>query len=134
MALLASPASVGAAAVGVRQGLLLFVGGAAMLWMPIGLSVALLVVVVGSWVAGAWWWAVQLSEPIPRSLVRQVSLAVGVGWGMGVGLACLGLGLQPGQLDRTSSPWPGPVGLERVQWVSHEERAHEHRVDPEADL
>jgi hypothetical protein len=56
-------------------------------------------VVVGSWVVGAWWWAVQLSEPVPRAVVRQVSVSVGAGWGLFVALAYLGLGIQPGQLE-----------------------------------
>ena len=97
-ALFASPSEVRPSAVAARQGLLLGIGLAAMLVLPIGLSVGLLVV-VGAWVVGAWWWALQLGEPVERPVVRQLAVSVGAGWGALLGLAYVGLGLQPGQLD-----------------------------------
>lgn len=97
-ALLTSPSPVRPAAVGARQGALLSAGLASMLLLPMGLSVGVLVV-AGSWVVGAWWWAVQLPEPLPRPVVRQVALSVGVGWGLVVAVGYLALALQPGQLE-----------------------------------
>lgn len=95
---LAPPSRIRPGAVAARQGVLLGVGVAVMLLLPVGLSVGLLVV-VAAWVVGAWWWAVQLSEPVERTVVRQLSVSVGAGWGALLGLAYVGLGLQPGQLD-----------------------------------
>ncbi len=100
---LSRPAPTVPAAVGARQGLLLAVGLGAVLAAPIGLSVGLLVV-VGSWTIGAWWWAVQLQEPVPREVVRNLSVRVGLGWGLVVATAYGAVGLVPGQLDL---PWTG---------------------------
>lgn len=81
-----------------RQAFLLAAGLVSMLALPIGFSVVLLVA-VGALVGGAWWWAVQLAEPVARVDVRRLAVAVGGRWGLGVGGIYLGVGCQPGQLD-----------------------------------